>query len=84
MASRKAEPGDEVWCIMTSTVPLILRPVKTERSGNDSTVEKVGKADDLEQYYEYVGEAYLQGFMNGEMLDDRWGLKDTIHAIRII
>jgi len=33
--------------------------------------------------YEFVGLTYLHGFMNGEMLDEKWGLKDKMANVRI-
>ena len=84
MASRNAESGDESWYMMVITVPLILGAVKSEQSEAGRTAEKAERADDLKQYYVCVGEAHLQGFMNREMLDYHWKLKDTIHAVHII
>jgi hypothetical protein len=31
-----------------------------------------------------VGDCYMYGFMHGEMLDDRWGLKDKIGPISLV
>lgn len=61
MSSLSVKPGDEVWMIRDSAAPIILRPVE----GGD------------EKLYRLVGEAYVHGFMNGEMLQVRYGLVDT-------
>jgi hypothetical protein len=58
MSSLSVTTGDEVWMIRDSAAPLILRPVQ----------EGEGKR------YRLVGEAYVHGFMNGEMLQAGCGL----------
>ena len=61
----KAQEGDEVWCLTTSNVPMILRAC-----GNGQR--------------QIVGECYLHGFMDGEMLDERWGFQDAVRPVEIV
>jgi hypothetical protein len=34
--------------------------------------------------YTFVGECYMQGFMHGETLDDRWGLREQIGPVNLV
>jgi hypothetical protein len=34
--------------------------------------------------YTFVGECYIQGFMHGEMLDDKWGLRGHIGPVNVV
>jgi hypothetical protein len=66
MGTISIQPGDQVWLIRDSLVPLILRPV----SDSDT--------------FRLVGEAYLHGFMHGEMLDAQWGTEEKTGMVTII
>lgn len=66
MGSLSVLPGDQVWLIRDSLVPLVLRPVK-----------------DTDTFL-LVGEAYLHGFMYGEMLDLRWGMEEKMRTVVIV
>lgn len=59
------QPADEVWCITTSLVPLILRPLPNSQR-------------------QVVDQAYLHGFMRGEMLHERWGPLNTVGPVEIV
>jgi hypothetical protein len=66
MGTLSIQPGDQVWLIRDSLVPLVLRPA------SDSGT------------FRLVGEAYLHGFMHGEMLEPRWGMEGKTGVVTII
>lgn len=55
----EARIGDEVWVLFCGKVPHVLRP----RGGQQGTEEDRGG-------FEYVGDAYVQGIMDGELVDE--------------
>jgi hypothetical protein len=67
MGTLSIQPGDQVWLIRDSLVPLVLRPT----SGSSGT-------------FRLVGEAYLHGFMYGEMLQPQWGKERKTGVVTII
>lgn len=66
-AADGVEPGDILFCVMTSAVPLILR-------------ERV-KREPVE--YALVAEAYLYSFIHGEMMDEGHGFDNSVRPISI-
>lgn len=56
MGPKSTQEGDEVWVIMGAKVPFILRPVEG------------GKAP---KRYRLVGEAFVLGYMDGEVLQEK-------------
>jgi hypothetical protein len=62
MGSLSLQPDDEVWMIRDSAAPLILRPVEPQ--------------DGNKMVYKLVGETYIHGHMNGEMLEEGYGLNE--------
>jgi hypothetical protein len=56
MGPKSVQPGDEVWVVLGAKVPFALRPVEG------------GKAP---LRYTLVGEAYVHGYMNGEILREK-------------
>jgi hypothetical protein len=66
MGTLSIQPGDQVWLIRDSLVPLVLRP-----AGDSGT-------------FRLVGEAYLHGFMHGEMLESKWGMEEKAGVVTII
>ena len=60
------QPGDQIWVIQDSKFPFILRPV--ERA-------------EKERAFKVVGECYVHGFMNGEMLDAGVGEMGDVHLV---
>lgn len=66
MAPSHAERGDVICVILGFSVPVVLRR-------RDST-NKAGEAKQLKkswtETYEFIGECYLHGFMDGEVLDE--------------
>lgn len=62
VAPRQAKKGDAICVLFGCNVPVILRPYPQE--GDDDT----GSAG-LAGMYEFIGECYVDGFMNGEALD---------------
>lgn len=57
MAASKAEQGDLVCVLFGCSIPVILRERKGDEAGT----------------FEFIGECYLDGFMNGEALDKEHG-----------
>ena len=51
------EAGDEVWVLLGSRVPFILRPITNVKKESRSNA------------YNFIGDCYLHGFMDGEALD---------------
>ena len=62
LAPQGSEPGDLVCVILGCPVPLLLRPV--EEGKKTSRASTVGS-----QRYQLLGECYVDGFMNGEVMD---------------
>lgn len=58
MAPRQAGKGDVICVLLGCSVPVVLRPY---RGAED-------KDEDLAGLYEFIGECYVDGFMNGEAL----------------
>ncbi|KAF5008254.1 hypothetical protein FDECE_5452 [Fusarium decemcellulare] len=59
-----AQVGDEVWVLLCGNVPHILRP---KPKATDESAEAQDQRQCLE--FEYVGDAYVQGVMDGEVID---------------
>jgi len=55
MGPKSVQEGDEVWVIMGAKVPFVLRPVDG------------GKAP---KRYRLIGEAFVLGYMDGEVLEE--------------
>jgi len=60
MGPLSTQEGDEVWVLMGAKVPFVLRPVDN------------GKAP---KRYKLVGEAYVHGYMDGEILSEKRDLQ---------
>lgn len=72
-----AQPGDLAVVVLGCSISLVLRKVgrSTERESHtdgdprsSKRVESRGK--DKRDEYELIGEAYLDGFMSGEVMED--------------
>jgi hypothetical protein len=50
----------------------------------DARVPMVLRPTKVPDEFTIVGECYLHEFMNGEMLNEEWGVKENIHPIKII
>jgi hypothetical protein len=50
----------------------------------DARVPMVLRPTKVPDEFTVVGECYLHEFMNGEMLNEEWGVKENIHPIKII
>jgi len=62
LCNPKGQPGDEVWVLFGSKVPFVLRRVATGR----------------ENSYQFIGDCFLEGAMDGEIV------KDGVEGERII
>ncbi|KAH7303631.1 heterokaryon incompatibility protein-domain-containing protein [Stachybotrys elegans] len=63
-----ARIGDEVWVLLCGNFPHVLRPLMT-----------VGATHSDEEGYEHVGDAYVHGIMDGEVIRD-----DTFYINKVI
>ncbi|KAF4457702.1 heterokaryon incompatibility [Fusarium albosuccineum] len=59
-----AQVGDEVWVLLCGNIPHILRP---KPKATDESAEAQDQRQCLE--FKYVGDAYVQGVMDGEVID---------------
>jgi hypothetical protein len=50
----------------------------------DARVPMVLRPTAVPDEFTVVGECYMHGFMNGEMLNEEWGVKENIHPIKIV
>ena len=68
MAPCRAEKGDQIWVLRGCSIPMILRKRK------QSTREEG-------QGYEVIGECYLHGYMDGEIMKEVEGGKTEVEKI---
>lgn len=61
VAPRQAKKGDAICVLFGCNVPVILRPYPQEGDDNTGSAKLAGM-------YEFIGECYVDGFMNGEAL----------------
>jgi hypothetical protein len=71
-ASMSCQKGNEIWVVKDSHVPLLLRPVDMDIDEKD------------ENNFELIGDCYVHGFMQGEMLDDEWGRKEKMGPLTLL
>ncbi|KAF1930447.1 uncharacterized protein M421DRAFT_58922 [Didymella exigua CBS 183.55] len=64
-----ARPGDEVWVLAGGKVPFVLRPL----------VDAVDTAEAPVRICKLIGECYLDGFMDGEVLRREGDVPVSIH-----
>jgi len=67
LAKSPVRPGDEIWVLYGATVPFVLRP-RAHNAGHT-------------RCYEFMGEAYVHGIMDGEAVVDDDGTPDEITLI---
>lgn len=64
LALGNSSPGDRVFVARGSMGPLILRPASA-----DETFDDTRKKHSISTSYELVGGCYVQGIIDGEMVD---------------
>ena len=68
LGSRSIELGDEVWALQGSDMPFALRPMRADSEGNQLLSEcSADTKSDEKRVFEFVGEAYVHGVMQGEL-----------------
>jgi hypothetical protein len=70
MVSRRARKGDLVCVLFGCSIPVVLRKFSTGCSENSK-----------EDSYEFIGECYLHGFMNGEALENE---RSEVQGVRLL
>ncbi|KAF2010619.1 hypothetical protein BU24DRAFT_61857 [Aaosphaeria arxii CBS 175.79] len=56
MGPKSVQPGDEIWVLFSAKVPFVVRPIDNGKAPKRATL---------------VGEAYLHGYMDGEVLSEK-------------
>lgn len=75
-------PGDEVWVILGSNMPFILRPKRaTEAAGLEEGEDRSGAGRDE---YRLVGDCYVHGIMHGEVFRGEEGWENEHVEVRTI
>ena len=73
IGSHECRAGDEVWMLRGGSVLYVLRPVgcigMEKRRYAERVVGEEGGGKDEEGRYRFVGECYVHGLMDGEVLD---------------
>ncbi len=76
-------PGDVVVIFNGDTTPFVLRPIKPDRQLTNLSVEE--KTKDIfspDEQYELVGECYVHGLMDNEVIAPQWRTKEQSFWIR--
>ncbi|KAL9084589.1 MAG: hypothetical protein Q9165_008015 [Trypethelium subeluteriae] len=75
---------DKIYFCQDSLVPLLLRRnPRLDPSTNAMELRRNLGLDPSTDVMELVSDCYLHGSMNGEILEDRWGLKNRIEPVLI-
>ena len=75
LGPKNGHSGNEVWMLKGSSVLHVLRPVLVDATCSHSTFDVTGDQSGLRDYwkgtvvYEYVGDCFMVGLMDGEVLD---------------
>jgi hypothetical protein len=67
MAPDHARKGDIVCMLYRCSIPVVLRKKYMSREQNN---DREGESVTQDETYEFIGECYLHGFVNGEALKD--------------
>lgn len=94
-SSLRTSCNDQVWLIRDSRTPLVLRPNRGTRKKQSQQQQKQESKDKIpnttlepeeseSDTFLLVGEAYLHGFMHGEMLAAPYKLEERIGPVSIL
>lgn len=81
---RILQPGDKICVFFGACTPFVIRPWRRPRSGcmDHKSHEKKGNEDeDGETRYELVGECYVDGLMDGQVLNAEGLTTQDIHLV---
>ncbi|KAM7192089.1 Heterokaryon incompatibility protein (HET) domain containing protein [Rhypophila sp. PSN 637] len=97
MAPRRARKGDLVCVLLGCNIPLVLRAdhqegdvddvgeeAKEEAAGNLGREERITDMHGSGKKYTVVGEAYVDGYMNGEAIEDVHNGVRNLEDLRIV
>jgi hypothetical protein len=83
LGPRYTRPGDVVVIFNGDTTPFVLRQIKPDRQLTNLNVEeKIQDVFYTDEQYELVGECYIHGLMDNEVVAPEWRAKEQSFWIR--